>query len=231
MCEPVTVYHRKVARLLASTAVTTIVVLAGVIAPPMAAAASCPDVDVIFARGTGERPGLGGVGSQFISKLRAKLRGKKITVYPVNYPASYNFSRSASAGAADASAHIRYATTVCPETRLVLGGMSQGSGVVNLITAGQRRLWFLTPSPLPTGTARHVAAVAVFANPARNIPTLGPLARVSREYGNKSIDLCAPGDPFCSGGRNFFAHFAYTWNGMVDQAATFTANRILASPN
>lgn len=182
---------------------------------------------MVFARGTGEKPGLGLVGAQFVRKLRTRLRGKQIHVYPVNYPASYNFSRSASTGAADANKHIRYATTVCPNTRLVLGGMSQGAGVINLITAGQRRMWFLTPAPLPNGMADHVAAVAVFANPARNIPLMGPLARVSREYGAKSIDLCATGDPFCSGGRNYVAHMSYLWNGMIDRAATFTANQIL----
>ncbi len=38
---------------------------------PSAAADPCPDVDVVFARGTGEDPGVGRVGQAFIDALRA----------------------------------------------------------------------------------------------------------------------------------------------------------------
>jgi cutinase len=41
--------------------------------PPLASA-SCPDVEAVFARGTGEPPGVGRVGGAFISSLRQQTR-------------------------------------------------------------------------------------------------------------------------------------------------------------
>ena len=73
----------------------------------------------------------------------------------------------------------------------------------------------------------HIAAIAVFGNPSRDVSTLGPLTQISPLYGDRAIDLCASGDPYCSNGINFFAHFAYRWNGMINEAATFTAGRVL----
>lgn len=202
-------------------------VLSGVVCTPAARSDTCPDVHVVFARGTGESPGVGWVGQTFIDKLKTKLAGKTVTAYGVNYPAGWDFTKSASAGAADANAHIRSAVAVCPQTKLVLGGMSQGSGVIDLITVGSRPIWFFTPSPLPSGVADHVAAVAVFGNPSRDYPMLGPLTSLSPDYGPKSIDQCAPGDPICSNGLNYFAHLTYPWSGMVDQAADFAASQVV----
>ncbi|UXA20382.1 cutinase family protein [Mycobacterium sp. SMC-4] len=198
-----------------------------VVQAPTAAAVSCPDVEVVFARGTSSRAGLGTVGKAFVDSLKWKLLGKRVSAYAVNYPASWNFSKSTSDGAVDANKHVQYVAGMCPETKIVLGGMSQGAGVVDLILIGNRRIWFFTPAPLPDSMVNHVAAVAVFGNPARNVPGGGPLTAISPLYGNKSIDLCADGDPYCSRGRNFFAHFAYTHNGMIDEAATFAARRVL----
>ena len=147
-------------------------------------------------------------------------------MYAVNYPASYDFSKSASAGAAYASTRVQYMAANCPATRMVLGGISQGAGVIDLITMGQRTVWFFTPTPMPPGVADHVASVAVFANPSRDVPGLGPLTAISPLYGPKAIDMCATGDPICSQGINFFAHFVYPLNGMVSQAATFAASRL-----
>jgi hypothetical protein len=40
--------------------------------------------------------------------------------------------------------------------------------------------------------------------------------------------LCVPDDFVCSNGRDFNAHMEYAETGMVDQAADFTASRVLA---
>lgn len=206
---------------------TAVLTFLAAVQAPTAAAVSCPDVEVVFARGTSSRPGLGTVGTAFVNNLKWKLLGKKVTYYAVNYPASWNFSKSTNAGAVDANKHVQYMAGMCPDTKLVLGGMSQGAGVIDLILIGNRRVWFFTPVPLPEAMVNHVAAVAVFGNPARDIYGGGPLTEISPLYGHKTIDLCADGDPYCSKGRNFFAHFAYPRNGMVDEAATFAARRIL----
>ena len=140
---------------------------------PVASADACPDVEVVFARGTSDKPGFGPVGKQFISTLQKKLIGKKVAAYAVDYSASWDFSKSTSEGAVDANKHVQYTAGVCPNTKIVLGGISQGAGVIDLITIGKRKLWFFTPSPLPDTMVNHVAAIAVFGNPSRDYSISG----------------------------------------------------------
>src|SRR6201992_88450 len=56
-------------------------------ASPLASAQPCPDVQVLFARGTGEDPGVGPTGQAFVDNLRGREAGKSGDVYAVNYPA------------------------------------------------------------------------------------------------------------------------------------------------
>lgn len=190
---------------------------------PSAAAASCPDIEVVFARGTGGS-GFGNAGTAFVDSLRSKVGGRTVDTYSVNYPASFDFQKSAPLGAADATAHVQWMADNCPATRLVLGGISQGAGVIDLITVDRPGpIGKYNPTPMPPALADHVAAVAVFGNPLRNIPGGGPLNELSAAYGAKTIDLCAPDDLFCSSGMNLAAHFSYGENGMTDQAADFAA--------
>jgi len=63
--------------------------VAGGLAPR--AGADCPDVQLIFARGTNEPPGLGVVGDALFAALQPALGGRNFDNYAVNYPASYNF--------------------------------------------------------------------------------------------------------------------------------------------
>src|SRR5215218_7706504 len=100
---------------------------------PVASAEPCPDVEVIFARGTGEPPGVGGVGQAFIDALRADAGAKSVSVYPVNYAASGDFNdtmafaQTVVDGIRDAGAHVQSTAAACPNTRMVLGGYSQGA--------------------------------------------------------------------------------------------------------
>jgi cutinase len=183
-----------------------------------AAAGTCPDVEVVFARGTNEPPGVGGVGQAFIDSLRSQARGRSVGVYAVNYPATDDFVRSSLAGAGDARAHVQATVANCPSTRMVLGGYSQGAGVIDMTT-----------NDLPPQAADHVAAVAVFGNPESEFArTLGGgrLPTISPLYQPKMIDLCIPNDPICSEGRNPTAHVLYVQSGMTNQAATFAAGRL-----
>jgi hypothetical protein len=106
---------------------------------PPAAAAPCPDVEIVFARGTTEPPGVGGIGQAFVDSLRSRLGERSVGVYAVNYPASRDFGRSTPAGRDDVSAHVQSMATTCPNTRMVLGGYSQGAAVVDLATGGRRQ--------------------------------------------------------------------------------------------
>jgi cutinase len=195
----------------------------GTTAIASAQADSCPAVQVVFARGTGEPDGTGRVGEAFVDALRPMLKGKSVAVYAVNYPATRDFLRAAD-GANDASLFVQNTAATCPDTKIVLGGYSQGAAVVDAITvADQPTLGFT--QPMPANVADHVAAVAVFGNP--SIRLLGsPLTTLSPLYGYKTIDLCNGADPVCSDGNDVAAHSVYVQAGLATQAAQFAADRI-----
>ena len=200
-----------------------------------ASAAPCPDVEVTFARATTEPPGVGVVGQEFIDSLRSQVGGKSIGVYPVNYPASDDFAPSVNAGTSDANAHVQSMIANCPNTRMVLGGYSQGALVIDQITIAQAPVAGFVPETLSADQADHVAALALFGNPSDRY--LGAsVSTVSPWYGAKAIDLCAPGDPICSPGALFTVpthdemfspeHLSYPHSGMPAQAATFVASHL-----
>src|SRR3954453_5359351 len=97
----------RLARMVSAVAATAGALPAFLFAVPTAGAAPCPDVEVVFARGTTEPPGLGGVGQAFVDSLRSRLVARSVGVYAVNYPASNDFETSTPAGADDASSHIQ----------------------------------------------------------------------------------------------------------------------------
>jgi cutinase len=207
-----------IARLLCAAVVMTWTPLSAFIDIRYAFAGPCPDVEVVFARGTNEPPGVGGVGQAFVDSLRSRVGGRSVGVYAVNYPATDDFVRSSLAGAGDAGGHVQSTVANCPNTRMVLGGYSQGAGVIDMTT-----------DQLPPQIASHVAAVAVFGNPESNFArTLGGgrLPTISPLYRPKTIDLCVPDDPICSEGRNATAHVLYVQSGMTNQAAAYAADRL-----
>jgi cutinase len=97
---------------------------------PSVSAQSCPEVEVIFARGRLESAGVGRLGNAFVSALRSKSN-KNIGVYAVQYPADNEID----VGANDMSAHIQSMVNRCPNTRLVLGGYSLGAAVADVVLA------------------------------------------------------------------------------------------------
>jgi len=191
---------------------------------PSAHAAQCPDVDVVFARGTGEPPGAGRVGDAFISALQSQIPSQTVTTYAVDYPASYDFLAAAD-GAVDAEQHIRSQAQKCPATRIVLGGYSQGAAVVDMLIGipplGNKIGEMGSAAPLPSDLANSVAAIAVFGNPATKFGN--PATGAAPPYGGRAIDLCKDGDPICSRGRNPFAHHGYETSDFMPQAAGFVA--------
>lgn len=200
---------------------------------PAAQASPCPDVALVFARGTGEPPGVGVIGQAFVDALRSDLGGRSLDVYPVNYPASREYA-TAVAGVADAGNHVRDVVAACPATKIVLGGYSQGAGVIALLTSdggalGSPALPGL-PAPLSPDLAGRVAAVALFGKPssaalaAENMPQINP----APAFAGKTIDLCVDGDPVCSVNPNasIVPHLLYGVNGMASQAADFAASRL-----
>jgi cutinase len=187
----------------------------------IASADDCPDIEVVFARGTNDSPGLGNVGGAFVDALRGKVGGRSVGAYAVNYPASFDFL-AAAGGANDASAHIQYMVDNCPNTRLVLGGYSQGAAVIDVISAVPIPAVGFN-NPLPPNVPDHVAAIAVFGNPSAK---LGLPLTVSPVWGGRAIDLCNANDAVCqTDGENMAAHRAYA-GGPTNQAADFVAGLV-----
>jgi cutinase len=205
-------------------AVLSAAVLLPMVAAPAAAADPCPDVEVVFARGTAEPSGVGRVGQAFIDALNGQLGGRNVGVYAVNYPASYNFLNTAT-GATDATGHISWMAQVCPSTAIVLGGFSQGAAVVSMLI-GVPPVWnrlgnIGSAPPLPADLAGNVAAVVAFGNPAARFGN--PANTAPPPFGARAIDLCADGDPVCSQGRSRQAHSDYESGPLPAQAAGFVA--------
>ncbi|MGE5694395.1 MAG: cutinase family protein [Candidatus Sericytochromatia bacterium] len=234
--------------LCAAALVTSGVVLGPPIGIP-SAAADCPDIEVVFARGMTDPPGPGPVGAAFADSLRAKVGGRSVGVYGVNYPATINFLGVAD-GVVDANNRINDMTMNCPGTRLVLGGFSEGAAVMDMLLLGAVPGLGAIPGigaipslntvpgldaipgltnvpamgamgPLPPND--HIAAVAVFANPLDKVS--GSLGTQSPVYGGRTIDLCHANDPVCGDGNDVNSHHLYVL-GLTDRAASYVAGLV-----
>ncbi len=190
------------------------------------AAASCPQVQVIFARGRNESPGPGVLGNAFISSLRSKIANKTFSSYAVRYPADTEVD----VGANDMSHHIQDMVSSCPDTRLVLGGYSLGAAVTDVVLAAPIGA-FGFDSPLPPGMDQHIAAVALFGNGSQWV---GPITNFNPTYNDRTIELCHGADPVCNPAdpntwkQNWPQHLAsaYIDAGMANQAADFAASKL-----
>jgi cutinase len=189
------------------------------------ASASCPDVEVDFARGRLESPGAGVVGNAFVGALRSKVN-RNVSLYPVRYPADTEVD----VGANDMSAHVQSTINNCPNTRVVLGGYSLGAAVTDVVMAAPGPLFGFT-NPLPPGADQHIAAVALFGNGSQWV---GPITNLNPVYNDRTIDLCHGTDPVCNPADphtwsdNWPQHSAnsYIQAGMVNQAADFVAGKL-----
>ncbi len=191
-------------------------------APTAAAAPKCNDIEVVFARGTDEPAGLGVVGKALVDTLRPMVKKQSIGTYAVKYPASWDFTQVA-AGANDASRRIQTIAATCPDSRIVLGGYSQGAAVMDVVTTSPIAALGYT-APLPAAAVPHVAAVAVFGNPSARFGR--PLTILSPDFGARTADLCNTNDPVCSRGDDFDAHVRYPQSGLVKLAAQWITNHV-----
>lgn len=196
-----------------------------------AVAQGCPDVQAVFARGTGEAPGVGPTGQAFVDALQSRVNAGSFEVYAVNYPASDQWDTGID-GIRDAGAHVVATAHDCPNTKMVLGGYSQGAAVMGFVTSAAVPDGVdpaTVPKPLAPDVASHVAAVVLFGMPnvrAMNFLNEPPVV-IGPAYQDKTIKVCVPEDPVCSDGLNFAAHNTYADDGsMIDQGADFAARRL-----
>lgn len=203
---------------------------------PAARAAPCPDTELVFARGTGEAPGVGPTGQAFVNALNARL-GYSPSVYAVDYPASDQWDTGVG-GVRDAATHVLSRATTCPRTKMVLGGYSQGAAVMGFVTSAQVPDGVdpaTVPKPLDPTIADHVAAVVLFAMPNERAMQFlkEPAIVIGPSYQGKTLLVCAPEDAVCSEGLNFAAHDSYSGDDatMVQQGANFVAWRMQQQQN
>ena len=230
---------RRIARLLGALVVTSWALLLS--APvPSASAQPCPDVEVVFARGTGEPPGVGGVGQAFVDALRSQAGGKSVDVYPVNYPASSDFgdriefAETVVKGSVTQAPTSRPRRRTAPTPRWCSADFPKAPSwpvssprpsyrreyLLRSYLRRCRRRWLTTSPRSPCSENRRINGCAIVGAPP---VVIGPL------YAAKTIDLCAPGDTICDGtpgGPPSPAHGLYALNGMVDNAAAFAAGRL-----
>ncbi|NDJ90658.1 cutinase family protein [Mycolicibacter kumamotonensis] len=199
---------------------------------PAASAQPCPDTELVFARGTGEPPGVGPTGQAFANALGARLAPHPLSVYAVNYPAIDQWDTGVD-GIRDAGAHVVSRATACPQTKLVLGGYSQGAAVMGFVTSAQVPDGVdpaTVPKPLDPDVAEHVAAVVLFAMPNERAMKFlkEPTITIGPSYQAKTLQVCAPEDAVCSEGLSFAAHDSYAGDDatMVEQGADFAARRL-----
>lgn len=217
-------------RLLGVAAVTAFSFLVAPGSVPTASAAPCPDIEVVFARGTFTPQGLSGPGQDFVNALTSKVGAKSVGVYSVVYPASINFPRAVE-GIRDAADHVESVAATCPNTKMVLSGYSQGAAVIGFVTNNAVPGGVdpaEVPKPMPADVASHVAAVVLLGKPDQQFTNAidQPPVIVGPLYAGKTLELCAPGDPICSDGSDGSAHQSYTRVGLVDQGAAFAASKV-----
>jgi hypothetical protein len=205
---------------------------------PSASADPCPDVEVVFARGSGEPAGVGSVGQPFVDALRGDIGGRSLGVYPVNYQASTDFSnpdfpKTVVDGIRDAGAHIESMAASCPKTKEVLGGYSQGAALAGYVTSAAVPPGVpadMVPRPLPPEIINHVAAVTLFGTPSNQwlVQYGAPPITIGGLFQPKTLELCAPGDGNCGDGASQpgVEHALYPVNGMTGQAADFASSHI-----
>ena len=157
-------------------------------------------------------------------------------VYPVDYPATHEWTSAGEAGVRDAGAHVVSMAHDCPNTKMVLAGYSQGAAVMGFVTSAAVPAGIdpaSVPKPMDPEVANYVSSVVLFSLPSDKAMSFfgEPPVVIGPLYQAKTIQVCAAGDPICSEGMNFAAHDTYSTNtAMIDQGAAFAASRLGGSP-
>jgi cutinase len=239
----------RIARSLGAAALSCTALMAAPV--PFAAAQppppGCPDIQVVYARGTGEAVGFGGIGQQFVDAVRAQAAPRSVDAYPVNYAASSDFgnriqfARTVVDGIRDAGTKVQTTAATCPNTRIVLSGFSQGAAVAGFVTSAEIpeevpvEYRSFIPEPLADEVSEHVAAVVLFGQPSATFlrDSGAPPIVIGPSYQGKTLSLCAEGDTICNGapvGGPSFAHASYGFNGMVNEGAAYAVARLGPAP-
>lgn len=227
---------RTAANKVALTAVAAFTIVVGAIAGPVATANaaddSCANVEVVFARGTFEAPGVGATGQAFVDALNARMPGRNIDAYGVNYPPPWTSARpltvsptppTASSPSPPAAPPPRSSSVATPRRgRGRLQHHEQRPGRIRPARRHQRPDARL--GRLPRRRGRPVRYPEPLRAQRRRPRSAGHQHR--RRLRRQDHPAVCPGDPICGGGMDRSAHSAYKFNGMANQAADFVARQL-----
>jgi hypothetical protein len=218
-----------------SLGVAGAVVAAGLAVAPLTFAAqapanACPDLEIIGARGTTERPGLGVVLTPLAQRITREVP-QTVRTTALDYPASFTYTSSVRQGVTRLAADMQRTARACADTRFVLMGYSQGADVVGDAIAGSGR-----GAPALSGDlVDRISSVLLFGDPAFtagepfNVTDgnrSGIFPRGRGELGavaDRTQSFCNRNDRFCQGGTSLAAHIDYA--GFAADATDFVAER------
>jgi hypothetical protein len=201
-------------------------IVSGLVVAPLTFAAqapggSCPDVEIIGARGTTERPGLGVLLGPLAQQLTRALP-QSVRTTAVDYPASFNYQASVRQGVTALAADVNRTAAACARTRFVLMGYSQGANVVGDALAGRSVRGRAAGQPaIPAALSKRVAAVIMFGDPtftageSFNVTDGNRSGILARGDGRldavagRTRSFCNRNDRFCQGGTSLAAHLDY----------------------
>ena len=193
----------------------------------------CADVEIIGARASTERPGLGVLVGPLAQRV-TRATSQTVRSTAVDYPATLgNYQNSVRQGVADMAEKIQATASSCPDTKIVLAGYSQGAQVVGDTIAGSA----LRGRPAVDAAAiDKVAAITLFGDPtftagepfnAVNRNRSGVLPRGKGKLdavADRTQSCCNQGDRFCQNGQSLAAHLNY--NGSLNAAEQFIVGKI-----
>ncbi|KAK3389775.1 cutinase-domain-containing protein [Podospora didyma] len=180
-------------------------------------------VHMLVARGSTEAPGLGRIGV-VAGNVSALVPGS--TIEPVDYPATFeNYSDSEAKGAAFFTKSIVDYTALCPKTKIVLLGYSQGAQAVMDSLCGNSESGFTVSADLPGIYDEYLAAVLTYGDPSHTVGApwnfgtsnkTGIFPRLNitacEPYSDQIRGYCDTGDVYCDRGNNSATHGSYFKN-------------------